>query len=138
MIENIYEIVKILLEKYEFNVNTLAKYLAVPEDQIYGIINGNPENILKTHTVIDKIMFLYAITCEDPDLKTRAFLEVLIGYHHISKVTIAKMAKVKVGDVEKLFDGFADKVGTETKYKVAVTVMSLRFFLKECEPPFDE
>ena len=61
-----------------------------------------------------------------------------MSYHHLSKVTIAKMAKVKVGDIEKMVEGFADEVDTEAKYKITTTVMSLRFFLKECEPPIEE
>ena len=94
--------------------------------------------VLGKHTTIDKIMFLYVITCEEADLKASAFLEVLISYHHLSKATIAKMAKVKVGDIEKMMEGLTDEVDTETKYKITTTVMSLRFFLKDCEPPIEE
>lgn len=138
VIENISEKVKTLLEKYEFNVNTLAKYLGLSVEQINNIANGNLQCVLGKHTTIDKIMFLYVITCEEADLKASAFLEVLISYHHLSKATIAKMAKVKVGDIEKMMEGLTDEVDTETKYKISTTVMSLRFFLKDCEPPIEE
>ena len=134
VIENISEKVKTLLEKYEFNVNTLAKYLGLSVEQINNIANGNLQCVLGKHTT----MFLYVITCEEADLKASAFLEVLISYHHLSKATIAKMAKVKVGDIEKMMEGLTDEVDTETKYKITTTVMSLRFFLKDCEPPIEE
>lgn len=66
VIENISEKVKTLLEKYEFNVNTLAKYLGLSVAQINDIANGNLQCVVGKHTIIDKIMFLYVITCENP------------------------------------------------------------------------
>lgn len=36
--------------------------------------------------------------------------------------------------MKKILSNPPRKVSEEIKYKVAVTVMSLRFFLKECEP----
>ncbi len=35
--------------------------------------------------------------------------------------------------IEKLLSDPPQKVSEEIKYKIAVTVMSLRFFLKDCE-----
>lgn len=102
VIGNISEKVKILLENYKFNADTLAKYLGLSTRQISDIANGNVECLLGEHTGIDKIMFLYVITIEEADLKTSAFLEVLLSYHHLSKITIAKMADVEVGDIEKM------------------------------------
>ncbi|MCB7098236.1 hypothetical protein LI015_26050 [Enterocloster sp. 210928-DFI.2.20] len=44
------------------------------------------------------------------------------------------MAGVEERDIENIF-AYPDKqVGETVKYKVAVTVMVLRFFLKECKP----
>lgn len=37
-----------------------------------------------------------------------------------------------------MMEGLTDEVDTETKYKITTTVMSLRFFLKDCEPPIEE
>ncbi len=101
VIENISEKVKILLENYKFNADTLAKY-------------------------------------EEADLKPSAFLEMLLSYHHLSKITIAKMADVEVGDIEKMLCSPPVEVDAETKYKIAAAAMSLRFFLKDCEPSIEE
>lgn len=49
------------------------------------------------------------------------------------KKTIAKMAGVEECDIAKIVSNPPKKVSEEIKYKIAVTVMSLRFFLKDCE-----
>lgn len=54
IIENISEKVKTLLVKYEFNVNTLAKYLGLSVEQIHDIANGNLQCVLGKHTIIDE------------------------------------------------------------------------------------
>lgn len=48
------------------------------------------------------------------------------------------MARVKVVNIEKIMEGLADEVDTEAKYKITTTVMSLRFFLKDCDSPIEE
>ncbi|MDE6912137.1 MAG: hypothetical protein K2P35_00335, partial [Lachnospiraceae bacterium] len=58
----------------------------------------------------------------------------LISYHGLSKKTIAKMAGVDKQDIDKILSNPPKKVPEEIKFKVAVTVMALRFFLKDCEP----
>ena len=68
-------------------------------------------------------------------MKLCGFLKVLISFHNISKMTIARMAGVEEKDIDKLLSNPPQEVEIETKYKVAVTVMGLRFFLKDCEPP---
>lgn len=83
--------------------------------------------------IFNKIMFLYASATKDKDLKLRAFLQVLISEHKLSKQTIAKMADVEIKDIEKFLSYPPQKIAAEVKYKIAVTVMALRFFLKDCE-----
>ena len=56
-------------------------------------------------------------------------------YHGISKLTIAKMADVEEQDIDRLLANPPEKVEIEVKYKIAVTVMELRFWLKDCELP---
>ena len=68
-------------------------------------------------------------------MKLSAFLDVLITYHNISKQTIAKMAEVEISDIESMLSNHSGEVAIEAKYRIAVTVMQFRFFLKECEPP---
>ena len=46
---------------------------------------------------------------------------------------VAKMAGVEVKNIERMLSNPPKKVPEDIKYKVAVTVMSLRFFLKDCE-----
>lgn len=44
------------------------------------------------------------------------------------------MAGVEKADVERFLSASSCHIPTETKYKIAVTATSLRFFLKELEP----
>lgn len=134
LIEDVAGKVTALLETYEFNASTLAKYLGLSLTQVTDIACGNMECLLEQRTVLNKIMFLYAVTCEDADLKMRAFLEVLVSCHHLSPTAIAKMSGVDVGDVEKMLSGVSTEVDIHSKYEIAVTAMALRFFLKDCEP----
>lgn len=134
VIEDVAWKVTALLEKYEFNISTLAKYLGLTLEQVNDIAHGKMDSLLDQRNVLEKIMFLYAVTCEDADLKASAFLEVLVSFHHLSPTTIAKMASVDVGDIEKMLSGVSAEVAIHSKYKIAVTAMALRFFLKDCEP----
>ena len=79
------------------------------------------------------VLNLYPLLHLHRDLKLRAFLQVLISEHKLSKQTIAKMADVEIKDIEKFLSYPPQKIAAEVKYKIAVTVMALRFFLKDCE-----
>ena len=48
---------------------------------------------------------------------------------------IAKMAGVEENDIDRLLANPPEKIEIEVKYKIAVTVMGLRFWLKDCESP---
>ena len=48
---------------------------------------------------------------------------------------IAKMAGVEENDIDRLLVNPPEKIEIEVKYKIAVTVMELRFWLKDCESP---
>ena len=45
------------------------------------------------------------------------------------------MACVEEQDIDRLLANPPEKVEIEVKYKIAVTVMELRFWLKDCESP---
>ena len=136
--DNVTEQLKELMEAYCFNVDTLSKYLGLPADKVRILAQGDisflPEDNMYRFRLFNKISFLYLSATEDKDLKLCAFLQVLISHHGLSKKTIAKMAGIDKSDIEKMLSNPPRKVSEEIKYKVAVTVMSLRFFLKECEP----
>ena len=135
---NVTEQLKELITVYGFNKNTLSQYLGLPlnviEDSSNGDIDFLPDDCSYRFKLFNKISFLYASATEDKDLKLTAFLQVLLSHHGLSKKTIAAMAGVEIKDIEKLLSNPPKKVSAETKYKIAVTVMSLRFFLKDCEP----
>lgn len=137
-IKDISEMLKSLIDLYDFSKNTLSRYLKISVSQIESIMQGNvnclPDNNSFRHQIITKISFLYFGAVEDKDLKLSAFLEVLISYHGLSKGTIAKMADVKISDIDRLLSTPPEEVEIETKYKIAIAVMGLRFFLKDCEP----
>ena len=136
--DNVTEQLKELMEAYDFNVDTLSKYLGLPADKVKVLSQGDisflPEDNMYRFRLFNKISFLYLSATENKDLKLCAFLQVLISHHGLSKKAIAKMAGVEVKDIEKILSSPPKKVSEEIKYKIAVTVMSLRFFLKDCEP----
>ena len=135
---NITEELKSLLEQYDFNITTLSNYLQLSAEGIKRLSNGEvaflPDEPSYRFRLFNKIAFLYHVATEDKDLKLCAFLEVLISYHGLSKQTIAKMAGVEVKDIDRLLSNPPKKISEESKYKIAVTAVSLRFFLKDCEP----
>ena len=136
--DNVTEQLKELISVYDFNKNTLSRYLDLPLDQVECIAEGNidflPDEPLYRFHLFNKIAFLYLCATEDKDLKSSGFLEVLISYHGLSKTTIAKMAGVKIEDVERVLINSSNEVPEDAKYRIAVTSMALRFFLKDCEP----
>ena len=135
---NVTEQLKELITIYGFNKNTLSQYLGLPLDSIEDLSNGNidflPDDCSYRFRLFNKISFLYASATEDKDLKLTAFLQVLLSHHGLSKKTVAAMAGVETKDIERLLSNPPKKVSEEIKFKIAVTVMSLRFFLKDCEP----
>ena len=136
---SISEMLKNLIGEYQFNINTLSKYLGLSEEQIHLVVNGNVDCLPQDNSIRSKILtkigFLYFGIVDDKDMKLSAFLEVLISYHNLSKQTIAEMAEVEVSDIENVLSNPIGEIAIEVKYRIAITVMQLRFFLKECEPP---
>ena len=128
--ENVAEQLRELISVYGFNEITLSRYLELSLDQVECFAEGNmdilPDEPLYRFQLFNKIGFLY--------LKLSAFLEVLISYHGLSKAAIAKMAGVKITDIESVLNHSSEEVAENAKYKIAVTSMALRFFLKDCEP----
>lgn len=136
--DNVTEQLKELISVYDFNKNTLSRYLELPLDHVECIAEGNidflPDEPLYRFQLFNKIAFLYLCATEDKDLKSSGFLEVLISYHGLSKATIAKMSGVKIADIESVLNHSSEEVPDNVKYRIAVTSMALRFFLKDCEP----
>jgi predicted XRE-type DNA-binding protein len=136
--DNVTEQLKELITVYEFNKNALSQYLELSINDVENLAQGNidflPNEPTYRFRLFNKIAFLYASATEDKDLKLSAFLQVLISYHGLSQKTIAKMADVETSDIERILSNSSQKMSEEAKYKIAVTVMALRFFLKDCEP----
>ena len=116
-----------LIEEYRFNKNTLSKYLEITEETIDGVVMGNveclPDDPVLRLKILSKAGFLYFGAIEDKDRQLSGFLEVLVSYHGISKLTIAKMAGVEEKDIDRLLVNPLEKVEIEVKYKIDVTVM---------------
>ena len=102
------------------------------------LLRGNrqalPDGFMERTKALDKIMFLAMIPEELPNQKVKAFLEIVLSYHQLSKETIAKMAGIKVADVDRFLNDQWEKTDAEIKYKIAAVTMALRFFLKDNEP----
>ena len=135
---NITEQLAALIHQDHFPVSTLAEYMNLSPDQVTRLAEGDmsflPDENSARFVLFNKIAFLYSSAAEDKDTKLTAFLQVLLSYHHLSKKTIAAMAGVTPGDVDAILANPPKEVPAEIKYKLAVTVMALRFFLKDCEP----
>ena len=135
--DNVADQLKELLDMYEFSMDTLSKYLQLPVEQIRRLSEGDvgflPEDPIYRFNIFNKITFLYLSAAEDKDLNLYAFLKALVSYHGLSKRAVAKMAGVEVKNIERMLSNPPKKVSEDIKYKVAVTVMALRFFLKDCE-----
>ena len=125
--KNISEMLTSLNEEYRFNKNTLSKYLEITEETIDGVVMGNveclPDDPALRLKILSKAGFLYFGAIEDKDRQLSGFLEVLVSYYGISKLTIAKMADVEEQDIDRLLANPPEKVEIEVKYKIAVTVM---------------
>ena len=97
--KNISEMLTFLIEEYRFNKNTLSKYLEITEETIDGVVMGNveclPDDPALRLKILSKVGFLYFGAIEDKDQQLSGFLEELVSYHGISKLTIAKMAGVE-------------------------------------------
>ena len=132
------EQLNILLDTYDFNISTLTKYLQLPEEQIKRLSQGEvdflPDEPAYRFRLFNKISFLYYSAADDKDFKLSAFLKVLLSFHGLSKKTIAKMAGVDEKEISRLLSDPPKKVSEESRFQIAVTVMALRFFLKDCEP----
>lgn len=136
--EHVVQLLNELITTYRFNINTLSKYLELPPSQLECLSQGDsgfyPKDPVSQCNLFHKVLLLHASAAENKDRKLCAFLKVLISYHGLSLETIAKMAGVETKELEPLLSDSPDRVSEGTKYKVAVTVMALRFFLKDCEP----
>ena len=128
---------KCLIDDYDFNIETLSKYLKLDNNQIKlltgGDINFLPNDNQYRFNLFNKITFLYSSAIEEKDFKLDAFLKVLLSYHNISKKTISKMSGVDIKEIDKFLSSKKSKISDEDKYKLAITTMSLRFFLKDVE-----
>ena len=60
-------------------------------------------------------------------------LKELLDVYEFSMDTLSKYLQLPVEQIRKLSEGAVGFLPEDIKYKVAVTVMSLRFFLKDCE-----
>lgn len=131
------EQLKCLIEDYSFNIETLSKYLELDNNQInllaIGDISFLPSNNEYRFNLFNKIGCLYCSAVDDKDFKLDAFLRVVLSYHNISKKTISKMAGVDIKEIDKFLSLKKSKISVEDKYKLAITTMLLRFFLKDIE-----
>lgn len=129
---------QVLINNYGFSLDTMSRYLGLTKDQVKELSEGNkdvlPEETSYRFKMLNKISFLYSTAKDDKDFKLNAFLDVLVSYHGMSEKTIAKVAGVEEKDVKDFLSCTSDVSDDKIKYKIAVTVMALRFFLKECEP----
>ena len=99
------EQLKCLIEDYDFNIETLSKYLKLDNNQINLLANGDvnflPNDNEYRFNLFNKISFLYCSAIDEKDFKLDAFLKILLSYHNISKKTISKMSGVDIKEIDK-------------------------------------
>ncbi len=132
------EILNKLTKEYGMSLECLSHLLGVK-------IDGEKLNISQGVTAVDRnsyksksinlnlLLMLDDILENEPDLRFKAFLEVLITVHKISAHTIAKFAKIPTHYVlDFMID--SSTVPIEIKYKLASAIMVLRHIFKTVEP----
>ncbi|WP_195267975.1 HTH domain-containing protein [Eubacterium sp. 1001713B170207_170306_E7] len=126
---------KALIMDYGLSLEMLSNYLSLTREQIIWLSDGKLEFLsdenLDKGRLFDKTAALYLSATEDKDLKLAGFLDVLITHYHLSQETIAKMAGVEEREVGHLLQNRPGLISENAKYRIAVTVMSLRFLLKD-------
>lgn len=132
---SISEELKALIEIYGLTAETLARYLSLTEEQVLLLAGGNthflsPEPIYRFQ-LFNKISFLFLSAVDDNDKTLRSFLRTLLSRHHLSKQSIAAMSGISIREIENFLSDSPDRISDQTRYHIAATVMSLRFFLKD-------
>lgn len=123
------EILRSLTDDFGMSTDCLSNLLRVKNDgHKFEIPTGH-----EFHAFIFLLLMLDNIVKEEPDIKFKAFLEVLIEVHKISANTIAKFAKINEQDVLDFIND-ANTVPIEIKYRLASVIMILRFIFKAVEP----
>ena len=122
------------------NVNDYSKYLQGK----YHYMNTGTTSMQGVPTTVSVSSAFLQKCMNDPE-KAKYLEENLAAIPDCAKsavngclgtlTTIAKMAGVEENDIDRLLVNPPEKVEIEVKYKIAVTVMELRFWLKDCESP---
>lgn len=114
---DITEQLKCLIEDYNFNIETLSKYLELDDNQINllanGVVNFLPNDNEYRFNLFNKISFLYCSAIDEKDFKLDDFLKVLLSYHNISKKTISKMSGVDIKEIDKFLSSKKSKISVE-------------------------
>lgn len=124
------EIIDTLTNDYGMSTECLSHLLGVKID---GHKFKVPTEFAEHCSFMDIILMLDTISKDEPDLRVKAFLEVLIQVHKISADTIAKFAKIPTQYVLDFLND-SSTVPIEIKYKLVSVIMVLRFIFKTVEP----
>lgn len=130
------EILATLTNDYGMSTECLSHLLGVKNDLIKSYKGHKvemPTGFAERYSFINLLLMLDNISNDEPDLKFKAFLEVLIEVHKISADTIAKFAKIQKQDVLDFMND-SSTVPIEIKYRLASVIMTLRFIFKVVEP----
>lgn len=128
--KEIEEILGILMNDYGMSIECLSNLSGVKND---GHKIRIPTGSAERYSFINLVLMLENISSEEPDLKFKAFLEVLIEVHKISADSIAKFARIRKQDVLDFMND-SNTVPIEKKYRLASVIMTLRFIFKAIEP----
>jgi len=125
------KILATLTNNYGMSPESLSHLLGVKN------YNGHeveiPTGFVERCSFINLLLMLDSISDDEPDLRFKAFLEVLIEVHKISADTIAKFAKIQKQDVLDFMND-SSTVPIEIKYRLASVIMTLRVIFKTVEP----
>ena len=125
-----------LIEEYRMSEKSLSRVLGVDKRIIENRHKASftlPDSPDKYRSFLNRLLMLRFLPDDSPDLRVRAFLEVLLREHRMSAASVARISGLTEQDV-LAFLRQDEGVSAETKYRIASAVMVLRFLFQAAEP----
>lgn len=125
--ENSIRYLKILLDDYKFNPQTLADYLSVKVNDVYAITNKNMtvfNSADMQNQAMNKINELYFFIQNNNDTSTKKLIENAMSDYKINVETIALISKVNQEEIKTYLENQKD-ISESDQLKILTTVSSL-------------
>lgn len=125
--ENSIKHLKILLDDYKFNPETIANYLSLKVNDVYAITNKNLSvfaDAKKQNETMKKIEGLYTLVTSDVSSRIKHGIENLLEYYQFDVNTLANISDVDVKEIQNFLNGSkAMKKSSELKLSSAIALL---------------